>query len=155
MAEIKLENSTSVAIIDDTDKEIIDKFRWRAAKGKNTQYAVTRMNGTTVLMHRFILRASGRNKFVDHKNGNGLDNRRDNIRVCTPSENNRNKRIYKNNTSRMKGVTALTNGKFISRIRTGEGLIYLGTFKSLEDAAIAYDNAAKAHHQEFAYLNFG
>lgn len=109
MAEIKLTNSNSVAVIDDADKGIVDKFKWRAVKGRKTYYAASYINGKLVLMHRMILGIKGRHNHVDHKNGNGLDNRRENIRPCTYSQNNINRPMYKNNRAGIKGVTPYKN----------------------------------------------
>ena len=154
MAEIKLTNSSSVAIIDDSDKGIVDKFKWRAVKGRNTYYAASTIDGKPVLMHRMILGIKGRYNHVDHKNGNGLDNRRENIRLCSCSQNNINRPKYKNNRAGIKGVNTFKNGKFGARITIGGKLIHLGTFSTSEEAGRAYDKFARIHHGEFANLNF-
>jgi hypothetical protein len=90
---------------------------------------------------------------VDHKDNNGLNNQKYNLRVCTQWQNLRNSTRRSNNTSGFKGVSRFRN-KWISRIRTDEGRICLGTFNTPEEAAIAYDEAALKYHGEFANLNF-
>ncbi len=112
-------------------------------------------------MHRMILDVSQSNIFVDHKNHNPLDNRRENIRVCSLKENCKNKKPR--GASKYLGVTVgmcyqsngTVSGPYIrAAIRTNSKRLYLGYFKTEEDAARAYDEAAKVYHGEFANLNF-
>lgn len=125
------------------------------------QYAIRKRptkNGKRgiVIMHRVVLeRALGRqlteDEYVDHKNGNGLDNRRTNLRVASPAQNKRNQRLYKNNLSGLKGVRKPTKGKkWAARIRHNGKLHNLGYFNTPEDAHEAYCEAAKRLHGEFA-----
>lgn len=91
---------------------------------------------------------------VDHINGDGLDNRRENLRVCSPMQNLWNSK-KQTNTSGFKGVTKRASDKaFIARIRVNYKLISLGSFADPIDAAKAYDAAARAHFGEFARTNF-
>ncbi len=154
MALIKLTNSDLFAVVDDCDTILLSKMNWSACKGRKTFYAYASINGKRVLMHRLILRVTGSKNHVDHKNGNGLDNRRENLRVCTITENNINRGAYKNNRVGLKGVNPFKNGKFGARITIGGKLSYLGIFNTAEDAGKAYDKAAKIYHGEFANLNF-
>jgi hypothetical protein len=106
-------------------------------------------------MHRLILNINSRHVHIDHINGNGLDNRRENIRVCTLAENNRNRRSYKNNRIGFKGVSETVQGKrWNARITNNGNVLSLGSHSSPEEAARAYDTAAKKLHGEFANLNF-
>jgi hypothetical protein len=106
------------------------------------------------MMHRIILGVTDRNIFVDHKNGNGLDNRRSNLRQCTIAENNRNvvKRIA--GTSKYRGVSwHKSEGKWQAQIKHNNKRHHLGNFINEIDAAIAYNNAATELHKDFASLN--
>jgi len=90
-------------------------------------------------------------KAIDHINGNRDDNRIDNLRLATPSQNGANKRKPESNTSGRKGVTIAENGKFVASIRCLGKDYHLGTFGTLEDASEAYLAAAKKLFGEFAH----
>lgn len=144
------------AIVDDGDYEFLSGFRWFADKGGNTFYARRNSAGSNVRkirMHREIMRA-GSEEEVDHINGNGLDNRRSNLRICNHSENQRNGKKYKNNTTGYKGVSwHKQHKKYYAKIRVNNKDIFLGLFLNPEDAARAYNKAAIIFHGEFAKLN--
>jgi hypothetical protein len=97
-----------VAIVDDEDYEFLAQFRWRWQNTWGAGYAVRSVAAkpTAVLMHREVLHLSRRDAglHADHINGNGLDNRRANLRVVTPAQNRENLRPYRNGTSRYRGV---------------------------------------------------
>jgi hypothetical protein len=151
-----------VALVDDCDFESLSKFKWCASKGNSTFYAVrkerTEGNGrTTVKMHRQILGLSkGDGIYVDHRNHNGLDNRRENLRACTLSQNSCNQHIQiRPKSSQYKGVCwDNKRNKWRALIAVNRKRIYLGWFTSEIEAAKAYDQAAVKHHGEFAYVNF-
>ena len=105
-------------------------------------------------MHRFIMKPKS-NEYVDHINGDKLDNRKENLRICTKKENQRNQKVRKDNTSGYKGV-ALMAGKYWRAYITSGGSRqkHLGNFKTKEEAARAYDEKAKEYFGEFARLNF-
>ena len=92
---------------------------------------------------------------IDHINGNGLDNRRINLRICTHKENCRYRtKLQANNTSGFHGIRRRGNG-WEARINVGDGIRkYAGFSKNKEIAAKMYDEAAKKYHGEFATLNF-
>lgn len=93
--------------------------------------------------------------WVDHINGDTLDNRRSNLRLCTVSGNNHNRMKSKNNTSGYKGVSWLKqNQKWRAYIKVNSKDKHLGCYLDKEDAARAYDKAAKEYFGEFARLNF-
>lgn len=156
---ISLTNS-HIALIDDVDGDL-RSFFWQAAKRKDgriiAQRAVQRdgYRGTEI-MHRVILsRMMGRpllpKEQVDHINLNPLDNRRANLRLATNSQNQHNRRKYKNNTSGYKGVFwHKKNKRWTAGIRLSGKRIYLGSFSTAELAYKAYCDAAKELHGEFA-----
>lgn len=148
-----------VAIVDDEDYPALAQYKWCAAVENGRPYATrgVRIDGRTknVRMHRVILDPPS-HLYVDHVNGDTLDNRRRNIRICTPGENVCNRRVQYNNPTGFKGV--LRNPKtglpFIVRIRFNGISKHVGTFATAEAAARAYDTAARDLHGRFARLNF-
>lgn len=102
-------------------------------------------------LHRMIL-AAPPGVLVDHRTPNTLDNRRENLRLATPAQNNYSRAIYANALG-FRGVAAKSQ-KFAARIRHDGRLIYLGTFETPEAAGRAYDAAARELFGEFAKLNF-
>jgi hypothetical protein len=105
-------------------------------------------------MHRVIMKTP-EEMDTDHINHDQLDNRRENLRICTRSENKRNSVAYKTNTSGFKGVTfSRHTNKWQAQIKVGDLEKYLGYFSKLEAAAHAYDDAAKKYYGDFAKLNF-
>lgn len=105
-----------------------------------------------VLLHRFLLDAPT-GVMVDHKNGNGLDCTRGNLRVANRNQKQHNSGP-RNGTSRFKGVYRKTKNRWAAQIKARQTYRYLGLFATEEDAASAYDEAAKELHGEFARLNF-
>lgn len=141
-----------VAIVDDEDFERLAQWRWHLV---TAGYAGRRIGNRKVLMHRIIIGEGNCWLMdIDHKNGNRLDNRRCNLRVCTRSQNHQNRRMMSNNTSGFKGVALdRTAGKFVARIKPPlRKSLYLGHFDKAEDAAMAYQIAATKHFGEFARI---
>lgn len=148
MREIPLTQG-KVALVDDEEFERLAGFKWRVMKTPYNYYAA---RGHDTLMHRSLLCAKA-GQDVDHKNGNGLDNRRDNLRLCTRGQNNANTHKPTRNSLGYRGVNK--NGRnFCAMIQVNLKRIYLGTFTSTEEAAREYDRAARTHFGEFAKLNF-
>lgn len=117
-------------------------------------YAVREVDNATTYMHKVIMKAS-REFQVDHINGNKLDNRKTNLRLCSAAQNSMNKSIASNNTSGYKGVTwRKSRSKWLASIRINTTLIHLGSFDYKEQAALAYDAAARKYFKQFAKLNF-
>ena len=158
MREIPLTQG-KVALVDDEDFPDISQFKWYALKGGLTFYArhALRCDGKRDFesMHRRILKCKPGQR-VDHENHNGLDNQKHNIRRCTRSENNRNRKKQKNPTSsEFKGVHwDRCNGKWQAQIRKNGRNKHLGLFVSDVEAAHAYDVAARKIFGEFALTNF-
>lgn len=141
------------AIVDEADYQLVKDHKWNVQKSPCTFYARCRSKKDgvwqTIMMHRLILKPWFKNE-VDHKDGNGLNNTRSNIRECTGSQNQMN-RIHKNATG-FRGVTP-RHCSFVAYIRILGKKTWLGTFKTALDAAKAYNAAAIKHHGEFAGLN--
>ena len=132
----------------------LSKYRWTII---NKYYAAAYMDidgkKKQVLMHRFILGAEC-GKSTDHINGNCLDNRRANLRVCTNTENLRNRKIHKNNKCGFKGVYwEKTRAIWVVSLRFNKKHYTVGRFKNIIDAANAYNNKAIELFGEFARLN--
>jgi len=142
-----------IAIVDLKDYEWLNQFKWYATCSDGRYYAYRRFNKRSMSMHRYIMNAP-KDKVVDHKDGNGLNNRRSNLRICAIRENVRNCRgRYK--TSKYKGVHWNKKaGKWVSSITEKGRYKFLGHFNNEADAAKVYDKAAKRSFGEFAYLNF-
>ena len=95
-ASILLSCDRGYTIVDTQDYERLKRFKWRLRKDKTTCYAITTYKGNTVSLHRLLLNAP-KGFEVDHINGDGLDNRRDNLRVVTHQENMQKKSVSKGN----------------------------------------------------------
>lgn len=157
MKEIYL-NQGFVALVDDEDYEEMNKHKWTLHKGTTTNYARRQVcrGGiiTSILMHRFLMGLCKGDKMqVDHINKNGLDNRRENLRVCTHSENLRNGKRT-GGTSKYRGVHFKTQQKkWCVQIRHNNKTLHLGVFDCEKEAARTYNKAAIEYHGEFATLN--
>jgi hypothetical protein len=146
-----------VTFVDPIDADLAE-WRWYAAKAsKSDRYYAGRSHGSE-WMHRTIMsRVLGRELLsleeVDHKDLDSLNNRRENLRLATHTQNQWNKRKNKNNTSGYKGVTFdKQTGKWRAKIQIGKVIEHLGRFSSIEEANSTYIEAAKRLHGEFAPL---
>lgn len=159
MKQIKL-TLGQVALVDDEDFEFLNQFKWQAVKKPNTFYAVKNFpNGKgkqiSVYMHRIILQLKDSKIHCDHKDGNGLNNQKYNLREATHAQNQRNKKARETGTSRYKGVTLRKSyTKWRATIILNKKYIHIGYFINEIDAAKAYDEKAKELFGEFAWLNF-
>lgn len=154
--------------VDDSDYEFLSKYNWYVKTNKSgNKYAVT--GHSMMLMHRMILGITDSKVFIDHKDRNGLNNQRSNMRFANHSTNAMNK--LANGEVKYKGVCiqrskqkyfhkgsgewreANTSDKIRARIKINGKNIDLGSFKTIEDAAIAYNDVAIKYHGEFAVLN--
>ncbi len=147
------------ALVDDDVYEWAVKHKWHTQRIRDDLfYAVRSIRRgiyiTRIYLHREIMGAA-KGTMVDHINGDGLNCTRSNMRLASKSENQRNCRKPSNNTSGHKGVYWHKGvGKWRAHIRVDGKRICIGDFANLEDAALAYDAAARKHHGEFARLNF-
>lgn len=146
------------ALVDAEDANRVLALRWSPKiSAPNTIYAKTG-NGRRhpfIYLHRFILGLSSGDPVVDHRNGDGRDNRKSNLRMCTKRQNQWNHFKHTNNTSGFKGVYwQINRNKWNASITVNRSKTHIGTYDSKIDAAIAYDNAARDHFGEFARLNF-
>lgn len=158
MKKIPVRNCNKIvayALVDDEDYEYLMQWKWRYFKGKKdrTAYARHRNLGINVFMHQAV-QLNIKEKHRDHRNGNGLDNRRCNIREATSSQNNMNAQKRQNSSSIYKGVSWHKRlKKWTANIRYIKSM-HIGCFKSEEMAAWAYDFCAMEIQGEFARLNF-
>lgn len=140
------------ALIDEADAPVLIMHQWHRG---HSGYALTRIDGAVekTAVHQFLMPGV----LVDHRNRDRLDNRRSNLRPATVAQNSANKSRYSNNTSGYKGVTESESGgkpRWVARAGIHGKRVYLGFFKSAEEAARAYDKAMLDAYGEFAALNF-
>jgi hypothetical protein len=144
-----------IAIVDLDMLSKLTPYKWhfhKAKKGRTAGYVYTRIDGKEVKMHQFILGKKEKLE-IDHKNGNGLDNRKRNLRHCSHGVNVQNSKGR--GSSRFKGVSKHhENNKWQVRITYKKQLYFLGVFDDQYDAAREYDKKAKELYGENAYLNF-
>ena len=145
-------------IIDEEDFDLVNQHRWHVshnAGGCIYAYAQTsRRSGRKIIyLHRLIAHPSD-DQHVDHANGDGLDNRRSNLRVCQPQQNARNRTRLRSNSTGYVGVEVTREGRFRASVYIGRRKIGVGTFKTAPEAALARDDAARREFGEFARFNF-
>lgn len=146
-------------LVDDEDFERLNKWKWYAHKGTSTFYACRRENVAykkyvSISMHRYLLGLSDSKTMADHKDGNGLNNQRANLRGATRSQNAANSRNRKDGSSKYKGVSwTVRDKRWAANIDLNSVRISLGYFINEADAAIAYNEAAIKYHGQFAKIN--
>ncbi|HDR8938770.1 TPA: HNH endonuclease [Burkholderia vietnamiensis] len=145
-----------VILVDAQDFDELSRYVW-CVGNRGYAYRIRRDGDkrTHVVMHREILGLSrGDCRVIDHANGNKIDNRRENLRICDQRENMRNQKLPRHNTTGYKGVHRVrTTGRFAAQIRIDDRCICIGTFDTAEEAAHAYNRTAIECHGEFARLN--
>lgn len=151
MKEIPLTKG-KFAIVDDEDYEILKGYAWLYSCGYAVRNAlrIDQVKLSTISMHRVIAKTPGP-LLTDHKNGNKLDNRKENLRICTFSENFFNQGPHKDNLTGYKGVCFNRKyNRYQSQIMARGKSHYLGSFLTAEEAHAAYVKASKLLHGEFS-----
>lgn len=156
MKEIQLTQG-KVTLVDDEDYKHLNQWKWYAHKGTKTFYVVryTNINGKQeiIYMHRIIMNTLN-NQEVDHKDHNGLNNQKYNLRNCTKTQNQANKKKRINCSSKYKGVCWHNFAqKWQSLIKINYTQKHLGYYASELEAALAYNKVAKELFGDFALLN--
>lgn len=156
MKLIRLGKSGFSAICDDDDFEFLSGFKWYLLRGPRINYAQGLSSDwrKKQRMHKLIMQPSQR-MVIDHINFNGLDNRRENLRICTNRQNVQNQRVLRGGSSKYKGVQwDKVNRKWRASIVVNSRFVNLGRYHDEIKAADIYDEAAKKYFGEFAYTNF-
>lgn len=159
MKQIPLAKGRGFALVDDADFEWLSGYRWRLGHNgyvvrSEWQSDLPKPMSYRFSMHRQILNAQP-GQYVDHIDGNPLNNTRANLRLCNAQQNTRNRAPERSATSKYKGVCWNRNaGKWQACITVDRKLRYLGLYANEEEAARVYDAQAKALFGEFARLNF-
>ena len=145
------------ALVDDVDYPDLSKYRWYAMKHRTGRfYAVAKVNGKTVSMHRVIMRAKTFSEKVDHVDRDSLNNTRQNLRFSTNSENMMNRGASSRNKTGFKGVLKRADRRtkpYKAQIGINGKTLYIGHFDTAKEAANAYNEKAKELHGAFARLN--
>jgi len=135
-------------LIDAADQPLVQQFNWRVSADG---YVAANSSGKVLHLHRFLLNAPA-DALVDHIDSNPRNNRRSNLRICTPAENSKNRQLSTANRSGFKGVY-WERGMWRAHIKSDGKDYHLGYFADITDAAAAYDRAAVLLHCEFAKTN--
>jgi len=159
MPEVRLTQGL-IAAVDEADLLLLAGYSWSAMRVRNTWYACAYQRGShgmgarkNVLMHRLLLDAP-KGVQVDHRNGDGLDNRRINLRLASASQNQMNRHASAGR-SQFKGVTWGGRAeRWIARTQMDGESRHVGAFADEVEAARAYDSAALDRFGQFAHLNF-
>lgn len=146
-----------VAVVDDDDFDRLAQYNWRYSGRKRGGHAarVVYINGkqASILMHREIMNPPS-DLEIDHINGNGIDNRKQNLRVATHAQNLRNQTVRSTNKLGVKGVCLTRQkDKYRATITTNGKQKQIGVFNTVEEAKAAYDKAAPLYHGAFASVN--
>lgn len=149
--------SGHTVLISEQDFELASHFRWFAKPSARLIYVAAstpKPHRKTIYLHRVLMNA-GHGWDVDHINGNPLDNRRPNLRLCTHAQNMARCRSYRPSKYGFRGVSQnYKSGRFMATISIKDKKVYLGTRDTAEQAAHLYDFHALRLHGEFARLNF-
>ena len=161
MRAVELALGRGTAYVDDEDYERVSQYRWHFDRGYAKAYYYDRLIGKlrSMYLHRFVLQPLP-GQTVDHANGDGLLNTRANLRVCTDQQNAAHQRRKKSGQSQYKGVRRLSSRegrplstRWVARITVNYQNIHIGCFATEEEAARAYDEAARRYFGDFAAPN--
>lgn len=151
MAEIPMVNG-GVCVVDQEDVHLVCEYKWRVQKTGDLRYASTNIGGQLIFMHRLLMNVSNTSMTVDHIDGNGLNNSRSNMRICSHAENMANRRVSKNNKLGIKNVRLANTEygpRFIVEVE-GRGQRRIRKFKELQDAILCARILRAEVHGEFA-----
>lgn len=155
-AKIPLTNGMA-ALVDEQDAHLVAGFRWYARRTDQTWYAtrfVPKQNrGAPLYMHNLIIVIGDPNLIPDHRDGNGLNNTRDNLRPASRRQNSANTKKPADSVSPYKGITMVA-GKWQARVLRNGKRLYLGRYSDADKAATVYDEAIRAIDGEFGTFNF-
>lgn len=149
MKTIYTKKTGNAILVSDEDYETLSKFTWHVSCRGYAQTNVPKEGGgyRTIFMHRMLGIEVPEGMQIDHINGTKLDNRRENLRVCTGEENCRTKR--RPNPCGFRGVSERPNGKYQASIRNGKSRHYLGVYDTPQEASAAFQGAAKVLYGDF------
>lgn len=133
-------------LADAEDYDRLSQHSWCISK---TGYAVANIHGKVAKLHRFLLNLEDKNQLVDHINHNTLDNRRKNLRICTPSQNAKNASPVHGKGHL--GIRQTRSGKYSVRISCDRKQMHIGTYDTLEEAKQARIEAERKYHGEYGY----
>jgi hypothetical protein len=152
---LNIKENNYCLLIDENDYFLIQNKKVGVLRTRLNNYAYCMIDGKLSLVHRLIMGLEkGDKKMVDHIDGNGLNNKRNNLRIATHSENGANKSSIPNTSSKYKGVYwEKRKNKWQSQITFNNRTKSLGRYNSEKDAALAYNKAALKQFGEFAKLN--
>lgn len=145
------------ALVDAEDLEKVLPYAWRAAGKMRQKYAKAEIRigdrRCRVSMHRIILPVDDPNFVIDHINGNGLDNRRSNLRIATKSQNAMNSVGRSDRRADYKGMTMIRKSLWQAQITVGKNVTHLGNWHTQECAALSYNRSIEKYHGEFGKPN--
>lgn len=159
MSELRL-TTGEIALVDDEDLPRLIGRRWYAVRDEHTTYAQARFGergqSTLISLHHAVMQVASSTR-LDHRNLDGLDCQKQNLRLTTPTTNSQNRRKFAGTLHPFKGVTryGFPHRPWRAAITVNKKRMHLGYFASIEEAAHAYDQAAREHFGEFARCNFG
>lgn len=140
------------AIIDQSDYQLVSKYKWYAHKSpRATSFYAHNKGKKLIQMHRLIMGITDRRILIDHKDHDGLNNRRSNLRIVTLAQNAQNSRVSKNTSSKYRGVWW---NKEKNKWSVQVNRKHVGHFKTEDEAGLAYNKKATELYGEFASLNF-
>jgi hypothetical protein len=133
---------------------IVQSYKWSCSGPKGNEYIVTNSNKPNLRLHRMILNVTDPSKLVDHINRDRMDNRIENLRECTKSQNAMN--TY--NATRLKGIRKIISKRtglisYQASLKVNYVTIYVGAYRSLREAIISYNEASNKYHGDFGVLH--
>jgi hypothetical protein len=145
-SELISKNGESI-LVDNADLATAMRYTWCVSK---TGYAVANIKGKVTRLHRYLL-APKKEELVDHVNGNPLDNRRSNLRICGATENSRNVKVSKASKSGVLGIRITPSGKYLPRITVNyQELKGIKRFDTLEEAIAERNRLELLYHGQFS-----